>query len=334
MAQRADDVTPWVRVIVVNYNGGPLLQPCLDALAAQTFKDFEAIVVDNASTDGSLDALRLPDARFSVLRNASNVGFASANNIGARECRAPWLATLNPDTVAEPDWLEEMHKGTQRYANARVFGATLIDAENPKLADGFGDVLSIAGIPWRGGRGHPVADLPNHDIEVFAPCAAAALYDRRSFTNVGGFDETFFCYLEDVDLGFRLRLVGERCMQLRRAIVCHRGSAITGGMSDFTLFHSYRNRLWLIWKNMPAALLLIALPLNFVCSAVIIARFAAKKLPVKAPLKGLAHGLMPGAVCSDRRRIQRARIVSVMTIARYLVWGLGKIRRQSIVELR
>jgi N-acetylglucosaminyl-diphospho-decaprenol L-rhamnosyltransferase len=327
------DPRPWVRVIIVNYNGGSLLQPCLDALAAQTFGAFEAIIVDNASTDGSVDALRVPDPRFKLVRNPSNVGFAAANNIGARGCRAPWLATLNPDTVAEPTWLEEMHKGTQRYADVRMFGATLVEAGDPATVDGFGDVLSIAGIPWRGGCGRPIETLPERDIEVFSPCAAAALYDRPSFESVGGFDETFFCYVEDVDLGFRMRLAGARCLQLRRAVVRHHGSATTGEMSDFVLFHSYRNRIWLILKNMPTPLLIIALPLNLVCSAIIIVRLACKKLPVKASMKGLARGLMPVVVCGSRRKVQRGRKVSTMIVARSLVWDLSKLRLRAVVPL-
>ena len=333
MAKRATDPAPWVRVIIVNYNGGSLIQPCLDALAAQTFQDFEAVVVDNASTDGSLAALRLPDQRFKVVANAANVGFAAANNIGARGCSAPWLATLNPDTVAEPAWLAELHNGAQRYPRVAMFGATLIDAADPSIADGFGDVLTIAGIGWRGGQGRPVSSLPGGDAEVFAPCAAAALYARESYERFGGFDETFFCYVEDTDLAFRLRLAGERCIQLRQAVVRHHGSAITGVMSDFTLFHSFRNRLRLVVKNMPPLLLFIALPLNLLVSAIIIAKLAINNQPVKASLKGVAFGLLPGSLCGSRRVAQRARKVSTMTVARSLVWDLRKLRGRPVVPL-
>jgi len=323
---------PWVRVIIVNYNGGAFLQACIDALAAQTFTDFEAVIVDNASTDGSADTLRLPDARFVVIRNTHNLGFAGANNIGARGCRAPWLATLNPDTIAQSTWLEEMHRGAERHVKMCMFGATLVDAADPSIVDGFGDVLSIAGIPWRGGEGRPVSALPKSDIEVFSPCAAAALYERESFEHVGGFDPAFFCYLEDVDLGFRLRLLGARCMQLRRAVVAHHGSAITGATSDFTLFHSFRNRLWLLWKNMPLPLLLVAVPLNLLCSAAIIARsrLSGRRIPVKASLEGLLAGLAPAAALQSRRKVQGSRRVSTAAIAWGLDWNLFNLRRRPV----
>ncbi len=214
-----------------------------------------------------------------------------------------------------------------------MFGATLVDAANPKLADGFGDVLSISGIPWRGGQGQPVAALPDRDIEVFAPCAAAALYERNSFANAGGFDKDFFCFVEDVDLGFRLRLAGERCVQLRNAIVHHHGSAITGAMSEFTLYHSYRNRLWLLWKNMPAALLPISLSLNLALSVLVILKHGRRGAPIAAPMKGILAGIWPGTVWKKRSAIQKSKTVSTMTVARWLVWQVRGLGRRLITEI-
>lgn len=320
--------SPWVRVIVVNYNCRQFLQPCIDSLATQTITTFEAIVVDNCSSDSSADALRLPDARFRLVRNCSNIGFAAANNLAARSCKAQWIATLNPDAVAACDWLEQMQKATRRYPNHRMFGATLLSASNPSLVDGFGDVLSIAGIPWRGGHGHQLAEIPNHDIEAFSPCAAAALYDRVLYENIGGFDESFFCYVEDVDLGFRARLLGERCMQIRNAIVFHHGSAVTGRESAFTIFHSYRNRLWLIRKNMPLLLLLISVPANLACSLIIIARNAWRFSAASAIL-GIYHGLTrsPGGAGFRERQ---ERLISLTAVVRLLAWSASALRKRSV----
>jgi GT2 family glycosyltransferase len=325
------DPRPWVRVIIVNYNAGAYIQACVDALAGQTFRDFEAVVVDNASADRSPDTLSLPDPRFSLIANERNLGFAAANNIGASGCRAPWIATLNPDTVAEPTWLEEMHRGVESHPGVGMFGATLVNAADASIVDGFGDALSIAGIPWRAASGDRVDTLPRCDAEVFSPCAAAALYDRQSFERAGGFDETFFCYLEDVDLGFRLRLAGERCMQLRNAIVRHHGSAITGETSDFTLFHSYRNRLWLVWKDMPLLLLFVAVPLNIACSLNNIIKLAFRRQPVRAPLRGLIFGFPPVALLTCRRRVQLGRQISTIAVARSLVWNLFRLRYRPVV---
>jgi GT2 family glycosyltransferase len=328
--QGDEGAQPWVRVVVVNYNAGPMIQACVDALAQQTFAGFEAVIVDNGSTDGSADALRLPDARFSLIRHACNAGFAAANNIGVRGSRTPWIATLNPDTIAAADWLQEMQRGTAAYPSVGMFGATLVNAKTPSIIDGFGDALSIAGIAWRGGTGRPVTRLPDHDVEVFAPCAAAALYDRASFERAGGFDEAFFCYLEDVDLGFRLRLAGERCVQLRSAIVRHHVSAIAGELSDFVLYHSYRNRLWLIIKSMPLPLAVIAVPLNLVCSGLMLAKRALAGQSLRAPVRGLKHGMLPRAVLDHRRKTQEGRKISVVAVATSLVWNPLQWRRRPI----
>ena len=155
--------------------------------------------------------------------------------------------------------------------------------------------------------------------------SAAALYARDSFDRVGGFDETFFCYLEDVDLGFRLRLVGERCMQLRNAIVHHHGSAITGRLSEFTICHSFRNRLWMVTKNMPFPLLIVAVPANILCSLLIIA-FRRQQLPAAAALKGLWLGVKPSLGSYRRRRsVQSKRRTSVATIGQWLTWDLRQL---------
>jgi GT2 family glycosyltransferase len=326
------DASPWVRVVIVNYNAGPMLQACVDALARQTLAAFEAVIVDNASSDGSAEALRLPDRRFRIIYSGTNAGFAAANNVGARGARVPWIATLNPDTVPAADWLEAMRRGTHAYPYARVFGATLVNAADPSVIDGFGDALSIAGIAWRGGTGRPVSSLPDGDREVFSPCAAAALYDRQIFEAARGFDEAFFCYIEDVDLGFRLRLAGERCVQLRNAVVRHHASAIAGEQSDFVLFHSYRNRLWLLFKDMPLALLVIAVPLNLLCSLFMLAKRALSGKSLRAPLRGLVQGMTPGPVLKGRRRAQSTRRISTLAVAQSLVWDPFKLRRRPIVS--
>lgn len=310
----------WARVIVVNHNAGPLLQRCIDALAAQTLPEFEAVIVDNASSDGSIEALRLPDIRFRVQLAGGNLGFAAANNLAASGCNAAWIATLNPDAEPRATWLEELRRATFRSPRVKVFGSTQIDARHLDVVDGFGDVYSIFGTAWRGASGWHVATLPQGDRDVFAPCAAAALYARDAFLSAGGFDESFFCYLEDVDLGFRLRLRGERCVQVRRAEVLHERSAIAGSNSDFFLFHSQRNRLWVMLKNVPSPLIWFVLLLQIAVVPLVILRRGADKWGVA--LRGVASGLkgLP-RVWRERRKVQTGRVISNADIARMLVWN-------------
>ena len=162
----ADEPAPTVRVIVVNYNSGNLLGRCIDALHKQTFSDFEAIIVDNNSTDGSVDAAMVDDPRFTIRRLDDNIGFAAANNLGAKDAATPWLAMLNPDAFAEPNWLAELMDATRRYPDTAMFGSTQISANDPRKLDGSGDAYFAFGLAWRGNYGHPLGDLPE-DGETF-----------------------------------------------------------------------------------------------------------------------------------------------------------------------
>jgi len=318
----------WVRVIIINHNTGPLLQNCIDALAVQSLATFEAIIVDNDSSDGSAKALRLPDERFRLHLAHANLGFAAANNLAAADCTSPWIATLNPDAIAGKTWLEELHSATLRHPGVRMFGSTQLDARKPDRVDGFGDVYSVFGTAWRGASGSPVSALPPDNRAVFAPCAAAALYARDAYLAAGGFDESFFCYLEDVDLGFRLALRGERCIQVRRAEVKHFGSVSAGEDSDFFVFHSQRNRLWVLAKNVPSPLLWLVAGLQVVVVPLTVLRRGMGKWRIA--LEGVAAGLrgLPAA-WRRRREVQSERLVSSRDIARMLVWDPRKALRHA-----
>jgi GT2 family glycosyltransferase len=327
------EATPWVRIVVVNHNAGALLQDCVEALARQTMPEFEVVIVDNASIVRPIADLRLPDARFRVQHAGSNIGFAAGSNLGASGAATPWVATLNPDTRPRPDWLAELQAATERCPWAALFGSTQLAMRQPDMVDGFGDVLTAYGTAWRSGNGRPANELPQADCEVFSPCAAAALYSRACFEGLGGFDETFFCYLEDVDIGFRARLLGERCVQVRRAEVLHEASALTGHLSSFSVFHSYRNRIWLFAKDAPWPLLLPIAALQSAAMVVAVARRSARPYRLAA-VQGMWAGLkgLPQAL-RVRKAIQRARLVSTWDIARVMVWSPLRARPPGRVEV-
>jgi GT2 family glycosyltransferase len=156
-----------------------------------------------------------------------------------------------------------LQDATKRNPDCSFFGSTLLIADNPDMLDGTGDIYHMSGLAWRGAHGTARLNAPTIEYEVFSPCAAAALYRRDAFLTVGGFDEDFFCYMEDVDLGFRLRLAGHRCMQIPTAIAHHIGSATSGGQhSDFATYHGHRNLVWTYVKNMPTPLFWMLLPLH------------------------------------------------------------------------
>ncbi len=220
--------SPLVSIIIVTWNSEKHLPACLDALSVQTNKDFEVVIIDNGSTDQNYLNLeeKYSDLKLTIKKNNENLGFAIANNIGARLARGKWLALLNADAFPEPDWLERLLEATQTYPNA-FFTSRQIQANNPKFLDGEGDIYHVSGLAWRKNYNLPVYPL-NEDQEVFSACGAAALYPRQEFLDAGGFDEDYFSYHEDVDLGFRLRLRGLNCVLVPQAIVHHVGSASTG----------------------------------------------------------------------------------------------------------
>ena len=329
VSKRRVVVPPFVRVVIVNFNSGPWLRRAVQALAAQNFRDFEAVIVDNASTDESFSGLGLHDDRFSLVNAGANLGFAAGCNLGARGAATPWLAMLNPDALAAPDWLDRLAAAVERYPGVPCFGSTQILAESPHLLDGCGDNYSIFGLAWRSGHGEPVT--AGRDCRVFSPCAAAALYRRDVFEAVGGFEPSFFCYLEDVDLGFRLRLAGYEVVQVADAVVHHAGSASSGRRSAFTIGHSTRNGVWLMLRCLPMALLVLAVPLYLLSQFALMAR---RPQDVGKRLAGLWRSLAGiGRAWRQRRRLQDGRKVGVAAITGWLAWNPAVVFRRKRVHL-
>ncbi|MBK8418365.1 MAG: glycosyltransferase family 2 protein [Anaerolineales bacterium] len=307
-----------VSVILVTWNSSPYLGKCLDCLVMQTNKDFEVVIVDNGSTDGDYLNLKekYSELNLSVKRLEQNSGFASANNIGARLARGEWLALLNADAFPEPDWLERMLDAAHKYPNS-FFSSRQIQADNPALLDGEGDVYHVSGLAWRKNYNFPVYPL-NEFQEIFSSCAAAALYPCQEFLDAGGFDEDYFSYLEDVDLGFRLRLRGLTCLLVPQALVHHVGSASTGKRSDFSVYHGHRNLVWTYFKDMPTSLLWLYLPLHIFVNIFFLLYFTLKgqgRIIWRAKWDAL-RGL-PG-IFKKRREIQLQRKIPVLEIHRMM----------------
>ena len=317
---------PAVQVIVVAYNSGAHLQRCIDTLEAQTFTDFEAVVWDNGSADRAVERLRTGPRTRTVIQG-DNLGFAVANNRASALSKSRYIAFLNPDAFAEPDWLERLVAAAETYG-AEAIASLQLDDGNPDILDGAGDCMSIAGIPWRGGYGHPRSAAPTAPCEVFSACGAAALYLREAFEALGGFEERFFCYCEDVDLGFRLRLAGGRCVLEPRAVVRHVEGASSGGKkSEFAEFHGTRNRLWTFLRDMPPWLMPIALPAHVLTMSYVLAR-SPELLQVRLRALGEAFG--------DKApmRAQPPRRAGLAAIARSLSWSPLALSRRSVVTRR
>jgi len=255
---------PLVSVIIVYWNNAEHLPHCLECLSLQTFRDFEVILVDNGSLDAGTSHLeqKYPELDLQVERLSSNLGFAAANNRGAHMARGKWLALLNTDAFPKPDWLEQLLRVAEKNHEFVCFASRQLQANAPELLDGTGDAYHISGLGWRRHYNQVSQNYALQEEEVFSPCGAAAFYSRDDFLEAGGFDEDFFSYFEDVDLGFRLRLGGKKCLYIPQAVVQHVGSASTGKRSHFSVYYGYRNLIWTFAKNMPGYLFWVYLPLH------------------------------------------------------------------------
>jgi GT2 family glycosyltransferase len=312
--------SPLISVVLVTWNSAAHLPRCLESLAAQTFKDFEVMLIDNGSTDGCLEGVedRWSGLKIRVERLGENKGFAAANNLGARLARGQWLALLNSDAFPEPGWLEELLKAAGDNPGFSFFASRQLQANAPQLLDGAGDALHISGLAWRRYAGFPAAQFGLEPVEVFSPCAAAALYSSRAYLQVGGFDETFFSYHEDVDLGFRLRLQGFRCLYVPGAVVYHVGSATVGAQSDFALYHWQRNFIWSFVQNMPSAVLWRAFPSHLVANFfhqftyTLHGRGSILWKGKQDALRGLSRALRKRREIQKTRKCTRAELLRVM----------------------
>ena len=316
-AKTAADIT----VVIVNWNGGALLLNCLKHLRRQTLQPTKILVVDNASSDNSLDMLTAlpPWPELTIIRAGSNLGFAAGNNLAINQCNTEFVALLNPDAFAAEDWLEQLHTATQSHPDAASFGSRQLCHESPAILDGTGDCYHISGLAWRQHHGHPQTADHLQEREIFAPCAAAALYRRSALVQAEGFDESYFCYHEDVDLGFRLRLLGHTARYVPRAVVHHVGSATTGGQrSSFATYHGHRNLVWTFLKNMPAPLLWPLLPLHLAANGAMLIVLAQRGQGHTA-LRAKWHALQKiRTVWRQRKSIQVQRKATTVSIWRAL----------------
>jgi GT2 family glycosyltransferase len=246
---------PDIAVIIPNWNGARWLPDCLAALAAQTLRPAEIILVDNGSTDGSAELAQSACSTLCLIKFPVNRGFAAAVNAGIRQTRAPFVVLLNTDTRPRPDWLAVLAK-TLADAPTEVAGiaSRMVDMADPDRIENAGDLLSWQGMAAKRGHGLSTAEF-NRPADIFSPCAGAAIYRRSFLESAGLFDEHFFAYLEDVDLGFRGRWMGFRFEYAPDAIILHQGHG-AGLLHTRYVRLITRNRILLLLKNLPLRALL------------------------------------------------------------------------------
>jgi GT2 family glycosyltransferase len=250
---------PLVSAIVVNWNGGLMLQDALASLFAQTWPALEVILVDNASTDGSAaDAKSKFGERLVLVQNRRNEGFAGGNNAGFRAARGEWMFLLNSDAVCEPNTIAELMQFAAAKPNVGQLACRVVQASQPNFFDSAGLLLYPDGVARP--RGWQEKDTGQYDRaeEVLAPHGCACALRASMLADIGDFDEDFFCYFEDLDLGMRGQLAGWKCWYVPTARVRHLKSATAGNYSVFKAFHVERNRYYCLWKWMPRFLVFVS----------------------------------------------------------------------------
>ncbi|MBT3255137.1 MAG: glycosyltransferase family 2 protein [Deltaproteobacteria bacterium] len=244
-----------VTVIVVNWNGKPLIPECLESLRKQEFRDFGTIFVDNFSLDGSVDWVKKHYPEIKTISLSRNTGFCVANNIAFSKVKTKYVALLNNDAVAHPLWLLNLVTGLETHEQAGSAASKILHYAKPDIIDRAGDGYTHAGAGLLRGRGMP-SDAYDKPQWIFGACAAAALYRKSMIDEIGFFDEDFFLIYEDVDLSFRAQLNGYKCLYIPDATVYHKASSTIVRDSDISIYYGHRNLEWVYFKNMPSVLLM------------------------------------------------------------------------------
>lgn len=245
-----------ISVVIPNLNGMKFLPECLSSLREQTFGDFEIIVVDNGSTDGSAEFITREFPQVKIIALKENRGFAGGCNIGIGASSGKYIALLNNDTEVEPQWLEALHEAAEKDARIGMVASKILLDRATREIDSVGMLLYPDGIGRQRGRGEIDRGQYDREEEVLFPSGCAALYRREMLAEIGLFDEDFFAYCEDTDLGLRGRRAGWRAVLAPKAVVYHKYSGSAGKYSALKARLVERNRVWVAVKNFPLPLLL------------------------------------------------------------------------------
>ena len=320
---------PEISVIIVNFNSGDWLARSVQSVVNQEFENFECFILDNNSTDNSLESLPALDKRFHIIKSEINLGFAAGNNLAAKQAIGKWLALLNPDAFAHKDWLLELLKATTLNPKITMVGSTQYMALEADIFDGTGDELHAFGIAYRSGFGKKIHTVT--DRETFAPCGAGAFLLRKNFEKLGGFDESFFCYHEDIDLAYRMRLDGGICIQAANAKIDHVSSGITGRASEFAVYYGTRNRIWTFLKNTPRGLMLILLPCHIAANLFILLWALFRPNRFKPTWRGVKEGFFSRPQHFPPRN---KRKISYVSLLKSFGWSPIKVYKRLPVNTK
>ena len=252
--------SPLVSIAIVSFNGRRFLEGCLGSLYRQGYTPFEVILVDNGSEDGSIEFVRENFPKAKIIENRENLGFSAANNQAINCARGKYILTLNNDTVMEDGCLKKLLSVAETSEkDVGMWAPKILSMESRGLIDSVGGLLVYPDCLATGrGRGEKDAGQYDKVEEVFIPSACCALYKKEMLDDIGLFDEDFFAYCEDTDLGIRARMAGWRTLSSPEAIVRHYYSGTAGGFSPLKFYLVERNRVWVAVKNLPPGYLFLS----------------------------------------------------------------------------
>ena len=247
-------------VVIPNYNGLKFLKPCLESLKRQTEQDFALIIIDNASTDGSIEFIKEEYSSIKLILNQENLGFSKAVNQGIAATKTPYVILLNNDTVVQENFVKELVKVMDENPSCFSASSKMLSYHEKEKIDDAGDMINLFGWSFQRGNAHKEEEYCQKK-EVFSACAGAAIYRMEILEKIGVFDPLHFAYLEDMDLGFRAKRYGYKNLFCPEAVVYHIGSATSGSsLSEFKVRLTARNQIFLWYKNMPLLQIIINLP--------------------------------------------------------------------------
>lgn len=299
-----------VSVIIPNWNGRELLGPCLESLYLQEFNDFETVLVDNGSTDGSAAFVEKNFPQVRIIRLDENRGFSAAVNAGIANSDAPYVCLLNNDTEVDRRWLANLLSALAADPQAGSAASKVLFFSDPGSVNSAGDEFSLFGVAYQRRLTQGDAGLFDQSQYVFSACGAAALYRRELFEKIGLFDDLFFAYQEDVDFGFRSQLAGYRCRFVPDAVVHHKYHKTSSKVAGLWIHLRERNKYFVLIKNLPAKFVPLCLPLFLLHEAFALVQ-AVRFNHVKAffTARWEVWRYLPQLLHS-RRQIQRQRLVS------------------------
>jgi GT2 family glycosyltransferase len=324
---------PRVSVIIPTWNGCALLRAALGSLRSQTFSDFETIVVDNGSRDGTLAMLEAEHPDVVVLPFAENRGFAVAVNAGVRAARGNVLVLLNNDVETEPQWLEAIVRVLDARPDVGSVASKMVSLRDPGVIDSVGAAMGL--FAYDIGRGARDGPRFGTGHEILCPCAGAGAYRREVFEAVGQFDEAFFAWFEDVELGIRAQLAGFKCWYEPSARVRHHGHATASQLSTPKTVYTVRNALLLFLQTMPLRRLLPWAPVMLVWPF-LDPIFSGR--PARATIGGWLRfwPLVPHGLAARRRNYaaRRVRVSSLTALLEDPRPDFGRALRLLLARLR